>query len=68
MKQTQRKTPRSAQIGAGILLVAVLLVVPIGCSVAAHNAGVAYDQCIQQIALEKGHDAAQEAMENGACR
>jgi hypothetical protein len=67
-KERTRKLPLPAKIGAGVVLVLLLVVLPVSCGISAHNAGVAYDECIQQIAQEQGHEAAKLAEAQGECK
>ncbi|XAO35651.1 hypothetical protein SEA_FIRECASTLE_44 [Microbacterium phage FireCastle] len=63
----RRKPPLVARVGAAVVMVSVLVGILYGCG-AAHRAGVAYDECIQEIAQTEGHDAAEVAMREGECR
>ena len=67
-KARTKRLPLPAKIGAGVVLALLLVVLPVSCGISAHNAGVAYDECIQKIAQEQGAEAAKLAMAEGECK
>lgn len=66
-RERTRQLPPVAKWGAAVVMVSVVVFIVYGCTTAANN-GRAYDECIQQIAQEQGHDAAELAMREGECR
>ncbi|QCQ57487.1 hypothetical protein SEA_SUCHA_42 [Microbacterium phage Sucha] len=63
----RKKPPLVARVGAGVVMLFVLIGIVYGCT-SAHQDGVTYDECIQKIAQSEGHDAAEIAMREGECR
>ena len=63
----RKKPPLVARVAAGVLMVAVVLGIFAG-FVTNYRSGVAYDECIDQIAQTEGFDAAEIAMREGECR
>lgn len=63
-KERTKRLPLPAKIGAAVLLVLLLVVLPVSCAVN----GAAYDACIQKIAQEDGHEQAKLAQAQGECR
>lgn len=66
-RKQSRQTPLAARIGAVVLMLAVVVGIAYGCTSAAGN-GRAYDECIQKIAQEQGHEQAKLAQAQGECR
>lgn len=58
-----RRAPLAARIGAVVVLVLLLVVLPASCAIK----GAAYDACIRKIAQEDGYEQAKLAQAQGEC-